>query len=65
MAGIGQWPRIKSPRLPALDYGAPLRLVIPVKSGLKSIKRIGTMTFTDERPPGFRVERGYGYYLGH
>ena len=37
----------------------------PVKYGLKSIKRIGTMTFTDERPPDFWAERGYDYYLGH
>ena len=49
----------------SLEHGAPLRLVTPVKYGLKSIKRIGTMTFTDERPPDFWAERGYDYYLGH
>ena len=49
----------------SLEHGAPLRLVAAVKYGLKSIKRIGTITFTDERPPDFWAERGYDYYLGH
>ena len=49
----------------SLEHGAPLRLVTPVKYGLKSIKRIGTMIFTDERPADFWAERGYDFYLGH
>jgi thiosulfate reductase cytochrome b subunit len=49
----------------SLDHGAPLRLVIPVKYGIKSIKRIGTITFTDNRPRDFWAERGYDWYAGH
>lgn len=48
-----------------LDHGAPLRLVIPVKYGIKSIKRIGTIRFTDQRPADFWAERGYDWYAGH
>jgi len=42
-----------------------LRLVTPVKYGIKHIKRIGRVTFTDERPGDFRAERGYDWYSGH
>ena len=31
------------------EHGAPLRLVIPVKYGIKNIKHIGKIKFTDER----------------
>jgi len=44
--------------------GAPLRLVTTVKYGIKSIKRIGTITFADERPRDFWAERGYDWYAG-
>jgi DMSO/TMAO reductase YedYZ molybdopterin-dependent catalytic subunit len=47
-----------------LNQGAPLRLIIPVKYGIKHIKRIGTMTFSDERPPDYWYERGYDYFSG-
>jgi DMSO/TMAO reductase YedYZ molybdopterin-dependent catalytic subunit len=40
-------------------------LVTPVKYGIKHIKRIGRITFTDERPGDFRAERGYDWYSGH
>jgi DMSO/TMAO reductase YedYZ molybdopterin-dependent catalytic subunit len=46
-------------------HGAPLRLVIPVKYGIKNIKRIGTLTFTDRRPPDYWARRGYDWYAGH
>jgi hypothetical protein len=46
-------------------HGAPLRLVIPVKYGIKNIKRIGTIRFTDERPADYWAERGYDWYAGH
>ena len=49
----------------SLDHGAPLRLVTTVKYGIKSIKRIGTIVFTGERPPDFWAERGYDWYAGH
>jgi hypothetical protein len=48
----------------SIEHGAPLRLVTTVKYGIKSIKRIGTITFTDERPPDFWAERGYDWYAG-
>lgn len=47
------------------EHGAPLRLVTPVKYGIKHIKRIGRITFTDERPDDYWAERGYDWYSGH
>lgn len=49
----------------SMQHGAPLRLVTPVKYGIKHIKRIGRITFTDERPDDFWAERGYDWYSGH
>lgn len=48
----------------APEHGAPLRLVAPVKYGVKSIKRIGTISFTDRRPRDYWAERGYDWYAG-
>ncbi|MGH9838569.1 MAG: molybdopterin-dependent oxidoreductase [Blastocatellia bacterium] len=48
-----------------IAHGAPLRLVIPVKYGIKSIKGIGTISFTDKRPADYWAERGYDWYAGH
>jgi DMSO/TMAO reductase YedYZ molybdopterin-dependent catalytic subunit len=50
--------------LPPL-HGAPLRLAIPVKYGIKNIKRIGVIRLTDIRPADFWGERGYDWYAGH
>ena len=47
-----------------LNQGAPLRLIIPVKYGVKNLKRIGTINFSDERPRDYWYERGYDYYCG-
>ena len=47
------------------EHGAPLRLVIPVKYGIKNIKQIGTIRFTDVRPADYWAERGYDWYAGH
>jgi hypothetical protein len=47
-----------------LNQGYPLRLIIPVKYGVKSLKRIGTMYFANERPPDYWAERGYDYFTG-
>ena len=44
--------------------GFPLRLIIPVKYGIKHLKRIGTMYFANNRPPDYWAERGYDYYSG-
>ncbi len=47
-----------------MNQGYPLRLIIPVKYGIKHLKRIGTIFFSNERPPDFWFERGYDYYSG-
>lgn len=46
------------------EHGAPLRLLIPVKYGIKNLKRIGTIEFTDERPKDYWAQRGYDWYSG-
>lgn len=47
-----------------LEHGAPLRLIIPVKYGIKNLKRIGTISFSDTRPRDYWAEQGYDYYSG-
>jgi len=47
-----------------LQHGAPLRLIIPVKYGIKNLKRIGTITFSNQRPRDYWAEYGYDYYSG-
>lgn len=46
------------------DHGAPLRLVTPLKYGIKQLKRIGVIEFTNTQPPDFWGERGYDWYAG-
>ena len=46
------------------EHGAPLRLVVPVKYGIKSLKRIGRVAFTKVRPRDYWAERGYDWYAG-
>jgi DMSO/TMAO reductase YedYZ molybdopterin-dependent catalytic subunit len=46
------------------DQGYPLRLIIPVKYGIKHLKRIGIMYFQDEKPADYWAEKGYDYYAG-
>jgi DMSO/TMAO reductase YedYZ molybdopterin-dependent catalytic subunit len=48
----------------AIENGAPLRLVIPTKYGIKNIKRIGSITYTDQRPADYWAEEGYDWYAG-
>ncbi|MGI8812703.1 MAG: molybdopterin-dependent oxidoreductase [Pyrinomonadaceae bacterium] len=48
-----------------MEHGAPLRLVTTTKYGIKQIKRIGRIVFTDVRPADFWAERGYDWYSGH
>lgn len=45
-------------------HGAPLRLIIPVKYGVKNIKRIGMIAYTDQRPMDYWANEGYDYYAG-
>lgn len=47
-----------------LEHGAPLRLVIPVKYGIKNLKRIGLIRYTDEKPADFWAEQGYDWFAG-
>lgn len=47
-----------------MNQGYPLRLIIPVKYGVKHLKRIGTIYFSNKRPPDYWYERGYDYYCG-
>ena len=47
-----------------INQGYPLRMIIPVKYGIKSIKRISTMYFDNSRPADYWFERGYDYYSG-
>jgi DMSO/TMAO reductase YedYZ molybdopterin-dependent catalytic subunit len=48
----------------AIENGAPLRLRIPTKYGIKNIKRIGTITYSDQRPADYWAEQGYDWYAG-
>lgn len=45
-------------------HGAPLRLVIPVKYGVKNIKRIGAIAYTNDRPEDYWAGDGYDWYAG-
>ncbi len=47
-----------------LDHGAPLRLVIPVKYGIKNIKRLAKITYTTVKPKDFWAEQGYDWFAG-
>ena len=47
-----------------LNQGFPLRLIIPVKYGIKHLKRIGTLYFSNTPPPDYWAARGYDYYSG-
>jgi hypothetical protein len=46
------------------EHGAPLRLLIPLKYGVKNLKRIGRVTFSDVRPHDYWAENGYDYDCG-
>ena len=51
---------------PLIDkkHGSPLRLIIPVKYGYKSLKRIGVIKFSDTRPKDYWALFGYDYFAG-
>jgi DMSO/TMAO reductase YedYZ molybdopterin-dependent catalytic subunit len=46
------------------EHGAPLRLVAPMKLGLKNIKAITAITYSREEPADYWAERGYSRYDG-
>ena len=47
-----------------VEHGAPLRLVAPVKLGLKNIKAITQIAYTKDEPPDYWAKRGYSGYDG-
>lgn len=46
------------------EHGAPLRLVMPVKYGIKNIKRIGLIRYANSQPKDYWAERGYDWFAG-
>jgi len=46
------------------EHGAPLRLTVPIKYGVKSLKRVGRVFYSKTRPADYWAERGYDYYAG-
>jgi len=47
-----------------VDHGAPLRLVVPMKLGLKNIKAITKIAYTATEPRDYWAENGYSKYDG-
>jgi DMSO/TMAO reductase YedYZ molybdopterin-dependent catalytic subunit len=47
-----------------VDHGAPLRLLVPVKLGLKNVKAITRISYVAEEPRDYWAERGYSRYDG-
>lgn len=47
-----------------VDHGAPLRLLVPVKLGLKNVKAITRITYMEKEPKDYWAERGYSCYDG-
>ncbi len=45
-------------------HGAPLRIVAPMKLGLKNIKALTHIAYSSEEPPDYWNERGYSRYDG-
>ena len=47
-----------------VEHGAPLRLLVPVKLGLKNVKAVTKITYTAGEPKDYWAERGYSRYDG-
>ena len=45
-------------------HGAPLRLHMPTKYGYKQIKRIGLISYTNNKPDDYWTKLGYDWYAG-
>ena len=45
-------------------HGAPLRIHMPTKYGYKQIKRIGLISYTDDKPDDYWTKLGYDWYAG-
>jgi DMSO/TMAO reductase YedYZ molybdopterin-dependent catalytic subunit len=47
-----------------VEHGAPLRLLVPVKLGLKNVKAITRITYSAEEPRDYWAQYGYSAYDG-
>jgi DMSO/TMAO reductase YedYZ molybdopterin-dependent catalytic subunit len=47
-----------------VEHGAPLRLLVPVKLGLKNVKAITRITYSVEEPKDYWTRYGYSSYDG-
>ena len=47
-----------------VEHGAPLRLLVPVKLGLKNVKAITRITYSAEEPTDYWAQYGYSAYDG-
>ncbi|MGA3126256.1 MAG: molybdopterin-dependent oxidoreductase [Candidatus Korobacteraceae bacterium] len=47
-----------------VEHGAPLRLLVPVKLGLKNVKAITNISYVAKEPQDYWAERGYSRYDG-
>jgi len=47
-----------------VEHGAPLRLLVPMKLGLKNIKAVTDIAYTAAEPADYWNERGYSKYDG-
>lgn len=48
----------------SVENGSPVRLAIPVKYGIKNLKQIGQIFFSDRKPPDYWEQRGYDWFAG-
>ena len=46
------------------EHGAPLRLLVPVKLGLKNVKAVTRITYSAEEPRDYWAQYGYSSYDG-
>ncbi len=47
-----------------VEHGAPMRLLAPVKLGLKNVKAVTRISYTEQEPRDYWAERGYSRYDG-
>jgi DMSO/TMAO reductase YedYZ molybdopterin-dependent catalytic subunit len=47
-----------------VEHGAPLRLIVPMKLGLKNIKAVTRIEYSVEQPADYWNDRGYSKYDG-
>jgi DMSO/TMAO reductase YedYZ molybdopterin-dependent catalytic subunit len=47
-----------------VEHGAPVRLLVPVKLGLKNVKAVTRITYSAEKPKDYWAQYGYSSYDG-